>query len=73
MEINEHNDRSNNKIVVVILTCNDEFVCDECKILSKMTFAIDEALETMPIPNKCTNENCGVAMVLNQLSIINRF
>jgi hypothetical protein len=45
-------------LVAVIHTRNDEYVCDECKKLSKMTFTIDEALRDMPIPHKCTNENC---------------
>ena len=41
-----------------ILTRNDDLVCDECRELSKKIFTIDEALKTMPIPHKCTNENC---------------
>lgn len=45
-------------LVAIILTCNDDYVCDECKKLSTMTFTIDEALETMPIPYSCTTENC---------------
>jgi hypothetical protein len=36
----------------------DDFVCDECERLSKMVFTIDEALKTMPIPNRCKNERC---------------
>lgn len=44
--------------VAIIHTSNDEYVCNECKKLSKMTFTIDEALRDMPIPHKCTNETC---------------
>lgn len=43
---------------VHIHTVNDDLVCDECKKLSKMVFTIDKALKTMPIPNKCKNEQC---------------
>jgi len=46
------------KMLVKILTANDEYVCEECGKLSKMTFTIDEFLETMPIPYTCTNAKC---------------
>lgn len=52
------NDRSGTQMVGRILTCNDEHVCDECKKISKMIFTIEEALEAMPIPHKCTNIRC---------------
>jgi len=45
-------------MVVKIQTRKDEYVCDECKRLSKMVFTVDEALEIMPIPHKCTNASC---------------
>lgn len=46
------------EMVVKINTCNDDFVCEECRKLSKMTFTINEFLETMPIPYTCTNAKC---------------
>lgn len=45
-------------LVVKSKTVNDSYVCDECKKLSEETFTIDEALETMPIPHRCTNDVC---------------
>jgi len=58
LEIKEFMKDSGLDVVVKIQTCNDEFVCDECRKLSKIIFTIDEALKTMPIPNMCTNESC---------------
>lgn len=58
LQVKENNNITGNQSVVRILTCNDEHVCDECKRLSKTTFTVDEALHTMPIPNKCTNNEC---------------
>ena len=42
---------------------NDEFVCDECRKVSKRTYSYKEFLKTMPIPKNCTNSHgcrCGV-------------
>jgi hypothetical protein len=36
----------------------DDYVCDECKKLNNKVLTIDEALKTMPIPNRCKNEQC---------------
>ena len=49
---------SGSNMLVKICTAKDGFVCDECDRLSKMTFTIEEVLETMPIPHKCTNAKC---------------
>jgi len=58
LRMKELNKNSGIEMVVKINTANDEYVCEECRKLSKMVFTIDKALETMPIPNNCTNENC---------------
>jgi len=58
LEMKELNKNSGIKMVAKIHTANDEFVCDECRKLSEKVFTVDEALKTMPIPHRCTNENC---------------
>jgi hypothetical protein len=58
LNIKELNRTSGIQMVARVLTANDELVCEECRKLSKMTFTIDEALATMPIPNNCLNGNC---------------
>jgi predicted RNA-binding Zn-ribbon protein involved in translation (DUF1610 family) len=39
-----------------IQTANDDLVCPACRKLAKKTCSIDEALQTLPIPNLCQSE-----------------
>jgi hypothetical protein len=47
-------------------TCNDQYVCKNCKILSQKKIPINEALEYMPIPRLCTGEKCRCSYVAAQ-------
>ena len=38
--------------------CDDSFSCNSCKSLCGEIISIDKALDTMPIPNICTNQIC---------------
>lgn len=42
---------------VKVYTCNDNLVCSECRKLENKVFTIAEALETMPVPHLCQNQN----------------
>lgn len=63
LEVKRRSENSGTKWVVKVNTCNDGYVCEECKKLSKMTFTIDEALKNMPIPQRCTNSRCRCCYV----------
>jgi len=41
---------------VKILTARDDRTCEKCRALEGMAFTIDEAIEKMPLPVKCNNE-----------------
>ena len=49
--------RTYSNVRAEIYTANDEYVCDVCKNASKRTYTVDEFLETMPIPIKCTSSH----------------
>lgn len=44
---------------VEISTANDERTCLECSELNGKIFTIKEALDQMPIPDKCSNSEDG--------------
>jgi hypothetical protein len=55
---------------VRILTCNDEYVCDQCRSLAKKVFDISEALKSMPIPPKgCPFCRCMYSGVTTDLDV----
>ncbi len=39
-------------------TCNDQFVCEECKKMALENISIDSAIEINPIPRRCKNKYC---------------
>jgi hypothetical protein len=43
---------------VVILTANDDYMCDWCRNVAKREWSIEELLEKMPLPGECTSEIC---------------
>lgn len=42
---------------VRVQTANDSFVCAQCRALAEKVFTVEQALNDMPIPNACENEN----------------
>jgi len=42
---------------VRVNTVNDDIVCPKCRGLAEKTFTIEQALNDMPIPNACENED----------------
>jgi hypothetical protein len=38
--------------------CDDYSMCESCRKLCGTIIGIDDALESMPIPNQCTNSQC---------------
>lgn len=45
-------------------TCNDNYVCDNCKKMEQEKIPIDVALETNPIPYRCTNNKCRCSYLI---------
>jgi len=54
------NGLKNNGLIrnVRILCVNDDHVCDSCRELHNKVMSIEDALATLPIPTKCTNDMC---------------
>lgn len=54
---------------VRVQTVRDEFVCPQCRKLTKKTFTIEQALNELPVPNACENKQdscrCSYSAVLN--------
>lgn len=42
-------------INILVYTCNDQHICENCDNASKQKYKVDEFLENMPIPMKCEN------------------
>lgn len=53
---------------VQIFTANDDHVCPACQQLAEKIFTIQEALQTMPIPTRCSSQDgcrCRYAPVID--------